>query len=97
MKTQIKALLYFAWIIFFASCNKDENPITNGGLNFYLTKNNLVDGFTTKYDTINIDTIVLYNEPFISYDNIAYYDTSKYNEVILGEYSGVKYTIESGV
>ena len=65
-------------------CNKDKNPITNDGLNFYLTANNLVDDYTTDYAIINIDTILLYDEPFISYGNIAYYDTSKYNEVILG-------------
>jgi hypothetical protein len=54
------------------SCNKDENPITNDGVNFYLTKNNLVDNYTTDYATINIDTIILCDEPFISYGNIAY-------------------------
>jgi hypothetical protein len=82
MKTKIIKLLYFVLVIF-VSCNKYEDPITNCGLNFHLTKNNLVDDFITNYDTINIDTIVIYGEPFISYSNIAYYDTSKYNEVIL--------------
>ncbi len=85
MKPQTKLLFYFVFVILFANCSKIENPNINDGLNFYLTKNNLVDNFTTTdYNTINIDTIELYNEPFISYNNIAYYDTSMFNEVILG-------------
>lgn len=84
MKTRIRLLLYLVLIIQFAGCNKDENRITNDGFNLYLSKSILFYNPATNYAAIDMDTIALCDEPFISYNNIAYYDTSKNYAVILG-------------
>jgi hypothetical protein len=65
----------------FFSCEDQLEPafVSGGGIEFYLTNNTIsTNASYSSYVAIQVDTLSIENEPFITYDDILLYDSANY-------------------
>lgn len=74
-------IIFLVCAIFLFACEKNfEIGMLGGrGVEFYVSQNSLsLNEAITAYNTIQLDTITVNNEPFISYNDILLYDSATY-------------------